>query len=306
MTAMSMGVGYLIAATGPAIVGAVRDLERRLDLADHRAARHDGRPGPGRVESCDGLGADRHDSVLFRSGARIRLDGWVQTIAPRGNRSTPPDTRLAEFARRQHGLVQDAGPPCGRGERDGCEPAPGARPASPRPSGRRRGRAMPRSRARRAARRGVRRRRRCGAGPPGGGGPLADPTGPSRADHRGRTATGPGRRRARPSLQPPRPARRHDPERHPGDDGRAHDRRSRRGPDRRAAHQRHVRGGVPGPARSRRGPRVRRASERAAQASRCSKRRSRPTSRAAPGARARRRTRSTRSAAARGRSRSPT
>ena len=46
MTAMAMGVGYLIAAAGPALVGAVRDVTRRLDVAAHRADRDDGARWP--------------------------------------------------------------------------------------------------------------------------------------------------------------------------------------------------------------------------------------------------------------------
>ena len=42
MTAMAMGVGYLIAAGGPALVGAVHD-SQAVELADHRAAGDDGR-----------------------------------------------------------------------------------------------------------------------------------------------------------------------------------------------------------------------------------------------------------------------
>ena len=58
MTAMSMGVGYLIASTGPALVGAIRDLSGgwtwpiiALIVITIAAV-------PGRVESCDEVGTE--------------------------------------------------------------------------------------------------------------------------------------------------------------------------------------------------------------------------------------------------------
>ena len=72
MTAMAMGVGYLIAAAGPGDRRRRARRDRRLDVADHRADRHDRAAGPGGVESRDAL-ADRHGPRHHQLAAREPL-----------------------------------------------------------------------------------------------------------------------------------------------------------------------------------------------------------------------------------------
>ena len=72
MTAMAMGVGYLIAAAGPALVGAVRDATGDWTWPLDRAARDDGARGPGGAVRGQGSPAPSRCTQLSSISRRTR------------------------------------------------------------------------------------------------------------------------------------------------------------------------------------------------------------------------------------------